>query len=355
MQPTNNDKNIITTVLPLYGLIAEEATITVFGSGLINRTWKIEYKGEAYILQRINTAVFQQPEAIAANIDAIGTYLLRHRPEYLFVQPVKTLQGANMVWQNGDCFRLFPFVKNSHTLDVLQRPEQAYEAAKQFGRFTRKLEGFPLERLKTTLPDFHNLLLRYQQFELALQNGNPSRIKECRVLIEWLLSQEVIARQAAALLQHPEFYRRVTHHDTKISNVLFDEREKGLCVIDLDTVMPGYFLSDVGDMMRTYVSPVNEEEKNMKAIDIRSNYFQALAQGYLEEMSTVLTAFERQQFVFAGKYMIYMQALRFLTDYLNNDVYYGAKYETQNKVRAENQATLLQRLLSCERELMRLL
>ena len=150
------------------------------------------------------------------------------------------------------------------------------------------------------------------------------------------------------LLKNPAFKTRVTHHDTKISNVLFDEEDNGLCVIDLDTVMPGYFISDVGDMLRTYLSPVSEEEKDFSKIVIREDYFRAIKKGYMSEMENDLSEEEKAHFIYAGKFMIYMQALRFLTDHLNNDIYYGAKYEGHNMVRARNQVVLLQRLLEME-------
>ena len=143
----------------------------------------------------------------------------------------------------------------------------------------------------------------------------------------------------------------MTHHDTKISNVLFDEEGHGLCVIDLDTVMPGYFISDFGDMMRTYLSPVSEEEKDLSKIEIREEYFKAIADGYLHEMQNELTPTEKDHLVYAGKFLTYMQALRFLTDHLNNDVYYGAKYEGHNFVRAINQVALLKKMIDKEKKL----
>jgi Ser/Thr protein kinase RdoA (MazF antagonist) len=145
---------------------------------------------------------------------------------------------------------------------------------------------------------------------------------------------------------NPAFKLRVTHHDTKISNVLFDANDNGLCVIDLDTVMPGYFISDVGDMLRTYLSPVSEEEADLSKIDIREDYFEAILKGYLSEMKDELSTEELSHFLYAGKFMIFMQATRFLTDYLLNDIYYGAKYEDHNLVRANNQIALLKSLLS---------
>jgi Ser/Thr protein kinase RdoA (MazF antagonist) len=147
---------------------------------------------------------------------------------------------------------------------------------------------------------------------------------------------------------NPDFRLRVTHHDTKISNVLFDDTDNALCVIDLDTVMPGYFISDVGDMMRTYLSPAGEEERDFSKIEVRVDFFKAIVSGYLHQMNDALTDAEKESFVYAGKFLIYMQALRFFSDHLNNDVYYGAAYEGQNEVRAQNQVVLLQRL--CEKE-----
>ncbi|MEZ5027700.1 MAG: hypothetical protein R2765_02815 [Ferruginibacter sp.] len=130
---------------------------------------------------------------------------------------------------------------------------------------------------------------------------------------------------------------------------MFDEAGKGLCVIDLDTVMPGYFISDVGDMMRTYLSPVSEEEKDFRKINIRDDFYEAIVKGYYRQMKDELTQTEKKYFFYSGTFMIYMQAIRFLTDYLNNDIYYGAKYPGHNLVRAGNQAVLLQRLLEKEK------
>ena len=147
-----------------------------------------------------------------------------------------------------------------------------------------------------------------------------------------------------SLQTNPSVRKRVTHHDTKISNVLFDRKGNGICIIDLDTVMAGLFISDVGDMMRTYLSPANEEVKDFNRIEVREDYFKAIVQGYLSAMHDELTADERQLFYYAGTFLVYMQAIRFLADYCNDDVYYGSRYEGQNFVRAMNQLTLLQRL-----------
>ena len=330
--------------------IDPNVSVKPFGSGLINNTWLISGNENDLILQRINHNIFKQPFDIAGNIRLIGEYLKAQHPDYLFICPRKTIAGDEMIFiKDEGYFRLFPFVKNSHTTNVVVSASQAYEAAHQFGRFTNLLSGFPVEKLRITLPDFHNLPLRYVQFETVIKDGNKERIKQSAAIISFLKNQYELVAISEQIGAHTDFKKRVTHHDSKISNVLFDENDKGLCVIDLDTVMPGYFTSDFGDMMRTYLSPVSEEEKDLSKIEIRDEYFKAIAEGYLSEMGNELSAVEKKYLVYAGKFMTYMQALRFLTDHLNNDVYYGSKYEGHNIIRANNQAALLKKIIEKEK------
>ncbi|MBO9204026.1 MULTISPECIES: phosphotransferase enzyme family protein [Niastella] len=328
-----------------FGLTPDQYSVEPFGSGLINHTWKVSPVNgqDCFILQKINSAVFKHPFDIAANMTSLGNHLRQHYPTYLFAGALPTTTGDYLyVDEQQQHFRLLPFVPNSHSLDRVNTPEQAFEAARQFARFTHLLSGFDTGVLKITIPQFHDLSLRYNQFTTALINGNPERIRESADLIRYLEQQQSLVHTYEQIKNNPSFRLRVIHHDTKISNVLFDSRYQGLCVIDLDTVMPGYFISDVGDMMRTYLSPVSEEEKNFALITIRDSFFTAIAHGYLEELRFELTPTEKEHFVYAGQFMIYMQALRFLTDHLNNDVYYGARYEGHNFMRAQNQAVLLQ-------------
>jgi Ser/Thr protein kinase RdoA (MazF antagonist) len=239
---------------------------------------------------------------------------------------------------------LFRFVRGSHTIDVVSSPEQAFEASLQFGKFTRLLSGFRANDLHITIPDFHNLTLRYKQFEDAVQYGNLARVKQAGTLISSIKKHVHILNEYETIQKNTYAKQRVTHHDTKISNVLFDDQGKGMCVIDLDTVMPGYFISDVGDMLRTYLSPANEEEKDFDKIEVRDEFFQAIVQGYLVNMGDELTSEEKGLLLYAGMFLIYMQAIRFLADFCNNDIYYGARYEDHNLVRAGNQIELLRRL-----------
>jgi len=332
-------------ILIQFGLNSDRFSVLPFGSGLINNTWVIGNApgNPAYILQKINQRVFIHPEDIAFNTAMISNYLALNFPAYHFVASRKTINGKDLYKTGEGYFRVFTFVPGSHTVDVVEKPQQAYEAAKQFGRFTKLLSGFDASSLKITLPDFHNLSLRYRLFEKALETGNRERIARSKDLITTIKHQKGIVDEFEK--SRSVFITRVTHHDTKISNVLFDKNDKGICVIDLDTVMPGYFISDVGDMMRTYLCPVSEEEKDFSKIAVRTAFYDAIVSGYLSEMGAELTGYEKEKFKYAGEFMIYMQAIRFLTDHINDDVYYGAKYEGHNFVRAGNQLTLLQRLI----------
>jgi Ser/Thr protein kinase RdoA (MazF antagonist) len=332
-------------VLSEYGIDEKKVQAIPFGKGLINHTWKIIDKDKIYILQRINNDVFKNPLDIDHNTRLIGNHLKKYHPEYFFVTPVISLQGETMIHKPGGFFRLFPFVNGSHTIDTVEIAEQAYEAAAQFAKFTRLLSDVDINELKITIPSFHDLDLRYQQFNADSQKRYRQRIKMAGPLIDKVEEYSGIVEEYKKIKSNPEFKLRVTHHDTKISNVLFNKENKALCVIDLDTVMPGYFISDIGDMMRTYLSPANEEESDMSKIEVRDDIFKAIVQGYSDEMKDELTAMEKNSFFYAGKFMTYMQAIRFLGDYLTGDKYYMALYPEHNMIRAKNQMTLLERLI----------
>lgn len=342
---------MLNKILSLYGIDAAHCAVQAFGDGLINHTWDVNTGSERYILQRVNQNVFKKPFDIDQNLALLNDYLAAEYPGYLFPAPVKDLSGNSLIQNEDGYFRMFPFVEGSHTFNVVGHQEEAYEAARQFGKFSRLLNDFDVRQLRATLPDFHNLTLRYQQFLYACEHASAKRKEESSALISYILDNKDIVETYEQIIQRNEIPLRVIHHDTKISNVLFDSQNRGLCVIDLDTVMPGYFISDVGDMIRTYVCPVSEEETDMDQITIRPDFFKAIYDGYMEEMESSMTTIEKSYFLYAGKFMIYMQALRFITDYLQNDVYYGSKYEGHNLLRATNQLELLKRFMEAEGQL----
>lgn len=314
--------------------------------GLINSTFAVTTKNGNYILQTVNHTIFKNPWAIDDNLNTIGSYLKTNNPSYLFTHLIPSKNGATFIEWDGHFYRAFQQLEG-YSLTVLNHAYQAKEAAAQFGMFTQSLTGFDTTKLKITLPDFHNLSLRFHQFSDALIKGNSIRIEASHEAIMYLQSKQPLVTKFENFVTHPEALKRVTHHDTKISNVLFNKNkdglEKAICVIDLDTVMPGYFISDVGDMCRTYLCPVSEEATDLNLIQIEKGRWENLKEGYLASMQNTLTRFELDHFIFAGQFIIYMQALRFLTDHLNNDTYYGAKYDNHNYNRAINQIALLEK------------
>lgn len=339
-------------ILSVYGLDFDKAHIQPFGDGLINHTWKVIVEKKSYILQRVNKKVFKTPSDIDENLSMLSDYLSNKKPDYLFISPVIAINGASLIYIDSEYYRLFPFVEGSKSLNALTKADEAYEAAKQFGKFSKILADFKAEELNITIPDFHNLILRYAQFTDACTKASPDRLDKASECIAFISEHQEIVDIYRQILTNENIPLRVIHHDTKINNVLFNGKDKGLCVIDLDTVMPGHFISDVGDMMRTYLCEASEEETNFDKIRIRKDFFKAIYDGYMEEMGDALTPEEKQYFSYSGKFIIYMQAIRFLTDYLQNDIYYGAKYEGHNFYRAKNQIVLLTEYLKAEQELM---
>lgn len=343
--------NLDEEIVKAFGFNAATIKLNQIGSGHINRTYLLSTEADTkYILQNINTYVFKDPYAIATNIKAVADELAINHPDYLFPSSVPTTSGDLMFNHNGEYWRLLPFVANTAAFDTLSDPKQAYEAAKQFGKLSRLLNNFDTLNLKLTIPGFHDLSWRYEQFIEAL-NQAPVELKtNAQHEIDIALRHHFIVAYYHSYEHSKDFPDRVMHHDTKISNVLLDEVDyHGVCVIDLDTLMPGKFISDLGDMMRTYLCAFSENETNLDKITIRLDYFRATIEGYLSEMASILTSTEKELILFSGKYIIYMQALRFLTDYLNGSIYYPVSYAVQNLDRAKNQFKLLSELYKNEK------
>ncbi|RYD77512.1 MAG: aminoglycoside phosphotransferase family protein, partial [Sphingobacteriales bacterium] len=321
--------NLDAEVLKAYGYTKENIKITQIGTGLINRTYLLSALSEdkKYILQNINTSVFKNPQAIADNLKAVADYLGTNYPDYLFVKPTSTVNGEEMAHIQHEYWRMLPYVPETVSLDFLSEPQQAFEAAKQFGKLSRLLNNFNASILEPTIPGFHDLGLRFEQFMLALKASSAKLKDKAKLQINDALEHKYILNYFNSYSHRPDFPDRVMHHDTKISNVLLNAKTfKGVCVIDLDTIMPGKFISDLGDMMRTYLCAFPENETDLDKIKIRLPYFEAMVKGYLSEMKGILTETEKELILFSGKYIIYMQALRFLTDYLNANIYYPISY-----------------------------
>ncbi len=351
---------ILPNVFESFDLNSQDYAIERVGSGLINHTYKLrsEKGGEKdnYILQKINTDVFNEPKRIAQNHRIAADYLAEKHPDYFFLTPVPTKNGNFLLRLDKEYWRLLPFIDHAVTINEAHNPEQAYEAANQFGKLANNLSGIGLGSLKPTIPNFHNLTQRYNNFRSTVDEDPLKRRDKAEDLINSFLKCSRIASKYNELQKAPDFPDRLMHHDTKINNVMFDENTiEGVCVIDLDTLMPGKIISDLGDMIRTYVSPASEEETDFSKVIVRDEYYDALMNGYLSELGTDLTLSEKEVLFYSGLFMTYMQGIRYLTDYLKGDVYYGAEYPAHNYNRAKNQLTLLEALYKKEDDLKRLI
>lgn len=333
----------IPEILLSYGLDPAKLSIYRINSGHINYTFKVE---PGYILQRINKKVFLKPEILSNNLRVASVYLKKTVPDYLFLNAIKAKSGDDLVFdKDGYPWRLFPYIKDTVTINEVDNAAQAFEAAKAFGQLSKHLSAIAVDKFDETIPKFHNLAWRYSQFETALKNASNDRKEKSKKLIVGYKQFNPLVHEYTRLIQSNQLKLRITHNDTKINNVLFKHNSNEvICVIDLDTLMPGYFIYDLGDMMRTFVSPVSEEESDLSKVVVRKEIFQAIMDGYLSAMNEVLTTGEKEVMGLAGPIMTYMIGLRFLTDYLNSDTYYQISYPEQNFNRAANQLQLLKKL-----------
>lgn len=331
------------SVLSQFGFDPAHHSVEKTGSGHINYTYLVMGARSSWILQRINTNVFRQPEVIAANLRHAASHLTIHHPDYLFLAAIPTTSGAEMATdEEGHPWRLFPYIENTITIDKVDVPEQAFEAAKGFAGLTRKLDTIDTSLFQPTIPGFQDLGWRWQQLEQALAGATGERKKMASAEIGLAQTFSFLVDDYKRLTGNGLLKTRIVHNDTKINNILFDKTSgKAVCVIDLDTLMPGHFIYDLGDMVRTFVSPVSEEEKDVHKISFRKEMYEALLEGYRSEMQDCLSPVEQKAIPFAGMMMTYIMAIRFLADFLNGNIYYQIHYPEQNLVRAANQLKLV--------------
>jgi Ser/Thr protein kinase RdoA (MazF antagonist) len=321
------------------------AKIEVINEGLIHNTYKLSFKeNPPVLLQHINTTVFQQPEKIIQNYCLLQEHF--SRSSTFKIPALLTTKSGQYFWTDTEqnFWRASEFVENSYSLSIVENAAQAFAVANCFGRFTKSLEGFDIQKLNIVILHFHDVSFRYGQFEESLLKATSERLLIAKEIISELRQRKKLLNFYQQLDDH-NYPLRIMHHDCKISNVLFDANSKAIiCAVDMDTVMPGRFFSDVGDMVRTMACSVNENNTNWQSITIRKDFYKSIIKGYLEGIENSFTLQETEHIHYAGLLMTYMQSLRFLTDFLNNDVYYQTSYENQNFDRAKNQLLLLKGL-----------
>ena len=315
-----------------------------FGNGLINSTILVVTSARRYIMQAINTNIFTCPDKLTENIVRITDFLkgkIAARGGDVMRETLTPVRAKNGGFLVGN-WRMYHFIEGCVCLERIENPSQFYETGKAFGHFQLMLNDFPAYSLFEVIPDFHNTPKRVKSFEQAVEKGIKERIEESENEIEALLSRKGDVSIIMDGLANGAIPLRVTHNDTKINNIMLDaDTLRGVCVIDLDTVMPGSALFDFGDAIRSGANPAGEDESDLSKVYCSAQLFEAFAKGFIEGMEGNLTANERNLMVRAAWTIVYEQAVRFLGDYLMGDVYYGIKYPKHNLVRAKNQLALM--------------
>ena len=329
-------------------------SIKPYGSGHIHDTYKVSTKGKNdYLLQKINHKVFTNIPALQSNIENVINYIKAEDQDSAnALEMINSINGKSFFLdENGYYWRVFVFIPNSKTYNRVISSGLAYEGGKAFGKFQNSLRKFPLEKMHETLPKFHNVDYRLELFESSVKIGVRERVDRVKEEIEFVRSRASKMKRILELGQQNKIPLRVTHNDTKINNVLFDENDKAICVIDLDTVMPGYIHYDYGDAIRTGAASAQEDQTNLDKMYIDLDLFKSYSQGFLEQTVEMLNETEINELYFAPQLLTFIIALRFLTDYLNGDVYFKIFNEEHNLQRWFAQKKLLLSMEENENEM----
>ncbi len=329
----------------------DNVEIKPLGKGHINDSYKVVAGDKEYVLQKINHAIFKNVPELQNNIQRVTTHIrgkLQEKGATEIERKVLTLvptKEGELYYKDiqGDYWRLMDFIKESKSYDEIS-PELAYRAGLAFGDFQKTLADLPGGPLFETIPDFHNMEFRLQQFRDAVNQDAAGRKAEVSGLIEEIEKRADEMCKPEQLHREGKLPKRTNHCDTKVNNILFDNNDEVLCVVDLDTVMPGYVLSDFGDFIRTGANTGAEDDKNLDNVSVDLDIFEAYTKGYLENAASFLTDTEINNLAFGAKLLTYMQTVRFLTDYINGDTYYKTAYDGHNLVRTKAQFKLLQSL-----------
>ena len=326
-----------------------------FGNGHINDTFLLTFELNKMgrmkaILQRMNNSIFEEPVQLMENILGV-TDFLREKiaaaggdPTRETLSVIPAVDGKPYYKDSfGDYWRSYIFITDATSFDQVERPEQFYQSGVAFGNFQRMLADYPADTLFEVIKGFHDTKARLEVFKKAVEADVMGRAKDVQEEIRFVLDREDVANYLCDCLANGEIPLRVTHNDTKLNNVMIDNvTGKGLCVIDLDTVMPSFIFSDYGDFLRTGANTGDEDDKDLDRVNFNMEIFKAFTKGYLKGAKSFLTQIEIENLPYAAALFPYMQCVRFLADYINGDTYYKIKYPEHNLVRTKAQFKLLQ-------------
>ena len=348
------DSRELQDALYAFGFGNQCSYVKPFGAGHINETYAVYMPGEEgdelrYVLQRVNTHVFKNPREVMQNIFGVTEYLrtvIRAAggdPDRETLSYIKTKGGENYFQDTrGLPWRCYNYIPDSVCYQSVETPEQFYQSARSFGKFLKQLDGYPIETLHETIPKFHDTENRLRTFKRAVQRDVKNRVRTCKKEIDFVLEHAADCSVLMEGLRQGKLPLRVTHNDTKLNNILFDGATgQGMCIIDLDTIMPGLALNDFGDSIRFGATRAAEDEPDVSKVHFELDLFEAYTKGYLEAAGDVLTDAEKEYLPWGAKVITLECGIRFLTDYLQGDVYFKTQYPHHNLVRCRTQFKLV--------------
>ena len=347
-----NDK-LIRELAKKFQYIGDIVYLRTPESGLINNTYIVKcsdgQQNRGYVLQRLNTAVFKNPHQVMENIERVTEHIRLKLivqgidPHGRVLQCNRTKDGDVLyVSEDGEYWRSYDMIADTQTYPSAETPERFYNVGYSFGEFQLLLSDFPADKLHETIPDFHNTAKRYEDFIAAVEADICGRASSVRDEIDFVTSRKKIATLIYDGIRDGKFPLRVTHNDTKIDNILIDiNTDKGVCIIDLDTVMPGSVLNDFGDAVRSGAASAAEDEVDLDKVFLRLDMFESFTRGFIAGLVNSLTEDEIRSFPLGVQIITYELGIRFLTDYLNGDKYFRVTREGHNLDRARNQFKLV--------------
>lgn len=355
------DKSSLFEIVKLFPISDEVVDILPIGNGFINDTFGVVVRTDdecKYVLQRINDSVFEDVETLQNNIFSVTNHIRAflekkgtNDVDRRVLTFIKTKEGKTFADKDGTKWRLAYFIEGSKSYESVT-PQLAHAAGLAYGEFHAMLSDIPEGVLGETIPNFHNMSFRLMQLDEAVEVDPKGRVAEVGELLSEIDKRREEMTVQERLYAKGELPKRITHCDTKVNNILFDkESDEVLCVIDLDTVMPGFVLSDIGDFIRTAVNKGAEDDECLSNIQVDMDIFRSFITGYMESSSCFLTPVEVSMLPYGGRLLTYMQCVRFLTDYINGDTYYKTTKSKHNLIRAKAQFEFLTRLEEKQREM----
>jgi len=322
-------------------------------TGHINDSYLIKTSSTdhpGYFLQWINNYIFKDVEGLMNNISAVTSHLAVKLAEndnlaFKVLEIIPCSDGNKFYFDSeSNYWRLYTYIDKMHVYDVVENTKIAYEGGKAFGIFMSLLADLPANTLTETIPDFHNMEKRLETFYNSLKINPVDRIKSIEAEIEFIKQRTEQMLTIPALIRSGKLPMRITHNDTKFNNILFDSTEHAMCIVDLDTVMPGSILFDFGDAIRTGANTAVEDEKDLSKVDINLPIYEAYTQGFIKSTRHTLTEVEINNLAFSARFMTFIIGLRFLTDFVDGDPYFRTLYPEHNLDRAKVQFRLVEQM-----------